>query len=389
MWDNDVEFSDPFETFVFRVHPRKWSNQNLCTTMTVWGYDMNDARELGMRSHEIYDSQLKVSKSLSGYTASDARLDSPNAWCANTSLGIPAFQIDLLVETSLMGILIQGKDSDQSTASIHPTSFNVRSSPDAKHWWYRKVSNFQLKNGESFRHNINKPINGSKIRFNYFIWEDDLCFRFELLGVMHISNLLFADFEDTVPLWQDESSSNGSWAWFRIGDIWDNDDIADEFNSSFIFYNWNEGASKCLSIIQSLYPETTPTYSELNTEGVSTAPPTSPQPASSNSFYPCMDGNSQSPYVSRILFIKFQEDPFEFVVRLRYLVRGLSSDTRLEVKAINADEVETTVWEKKAEIEGRVQRGHFVYTIQTGTQIESPSDLNSLICSSPITLILN
>ena len=92
-----------------------------------------------MRSHEIYDSQLKVSKSLSGYTASDARLDSPNAWCANTSLGIPTFQIDLLVETSFMGILIQGKDSDQSTASIHPTSFNVRSSPDAKHWWYREV----------------------------------------------------------------------------------------------------------------------------------------------------------------------------------------------------------------------------------------------------------
>ena len=57
------------------------------------------------------------------------------------------------------------------------------------------------------------------------------------------------------------------------------------------------------------------------------------------------------------------------MVRLRYLVRGLSSNTRLEIKAINADEVETTVWEKKAEIEGHVQRGHFVYTIQTGTQV--------------------
>ena len=41
MWDDEVEFSDPFETFAFRVHPRKWSYQNLCTAMTVWGYDMN------------------------------------------------------------------------------------------------------------------------------------------------------------------------------------------------------------------------------------------------------------------------------------------------------------------------------------------------------------
>ncbi len=93
-----------------------------------------------MKNDEIYESQMQVSRSLGEYTAADARLDGPNAWCGNTSLRSPVFQVDLLVETTLTGIVVQGGNSGQSNASIHPTSFLVRMSPVSRHWWTRMVS---------------------------------------------------------------------------------------------------------------------------------------------------------------------------------------------------------------------------------------------------------
>ncbi|XP_038050446.1 mucin-5AC-like [Patiria miniata] len=62
---------------------------------------------------------------------------------------------------------------------------------------------------------------------------------------MHIVNSFSADFEDTVPFWQDRSVSNGTWAWHRYGDFAE-DNVTRAFDSSFIFYDWMNAASDCI-----------------------------------------------------------------------------------------------------------------------------------------------
>ncbi|XP_048586568.1 uncharacterized protein LOC5507114 isoform X2 [Nematostella vectensis] len=142
---------------------------------------------LGCESHDIRDSQLNASSSLSPsirYGPQQARLHNTNAWCAAANTADQYLEVDLGKVRMLSSILTQGDPNKNQYVKSLKLLYSVR----AGYWWdYKENDAIKIFQANKDRDSVAKLLLQTETAVRYLrlmpvTWHGHVCLRLEIKG---------------------------------------------------------------------------------------------------------------------------------------------------------------------------------------------------------------